>query len=306
MTQSRDPQPGQAEFYPIRTVATLTGVNPITLRAWERRYGLVKPTRTPTGHRVYTRADIDTVHHILSLMENGIAIGQVREALAAKAAPAPKADKGPWAEARVRMAAAIEQFDEDRLEDVYNELLALHSIERVTREVLLPLLAELGERWRTRTGGIAEEHFLGVYLRNKLGARIHHRSRAVTGPKLLVACLPGEQHEIGLLLFALAAHERGYRLVLLGADMPLAEMGYAARRAQADAIVLSGSIEPSAGLLAHELPQLVRTSGVPVFVGGRSSVRGRDQIVAAGADPLGADIAAGLRRLGEVLQTAAR
>lgn len=306
MAQRRESQPGDAEFYPIRTVATLTGVNPITLRAWERRYGLVKPTRTASGHRVYTRADIDTVHRILSLMENGIAIGHVRDALAARPARAPAADKGPWAEARARMTAAIAQFDEDRLEDVYNELLALHSIERVTREVLLPLLAELGERWRTRTGGIAEEHFLGLYLRNKLGARIHHRSRAVTGPKLLAACLPGEQHEIGLLLFALAAHERGYRLVLLGADMPLGEMGYAARLAQADAIVLSGSIEPEAGLLAHELPRLVRTAGMPVFVGGRTSVRGRDAIVAAGAEPLGGDIGAGLRRLGEVLQPAAR
>ena len=86
----------------------------------------------------------------------------------------------------------------------------------------------------------------------------------------------------------------------------LGEMGYAARLAQADAIVLSGSIEHEAGLLAHELPRLVRTEGVPVFVGGRTSVRGRDAIVAAGAEPLGGDIGAGLRRLGEVLQPAAR
>ena len=306
MTQRRELRPGDAEFYPIRTVATLTGVNPITLRAWERRYGLVTPTRTASGHRVYTRADIDTVHRILTLTENGIAISRVRDALAGGAAPAPAAAKGPWAEARGRMAAAIAQFDEERLEDAYNGLLALHPIERVTREVLLPLLAELGERWRTRTGGIAEEHFFGMYLRNKLGARIHHRSRTAIGRKLLAACLPGEQHEIGLLLLALAAHDRGYRLVLLGADMPLAEMGYAARRAQADAIVLSGSIEPAAGLLAQELPRLVRTAGVPVFVGGRSSVRGRDEIVAAGAEPLGDEIGAGLRRLGEALAPTAR
>jgi len=306
MTARRSAQPGDAELYPIRTVATLTGVNPITLRAWERRYGLVKPTRTASGHRLYTRADIDTVHRILSLMENGIAIGRVRDALPESEAPAAAPDGGPWAGLRARITAAIAQFDEERLEEIYSELLALHPIERVTREVLLPLLAELGERWRTHTGGIAEEHFFAMYLRNKLGARIHHRSRAATGPRLLAACLPGEQHEIGLLLFALAAHERGYRLVLLGADMPLAELGYAARRAQAEAIVLSGSIEPGAGLLAHELPGLVRSAGVPVFVGGRTSVRARDEIVAAGAEPLGADIASGLRRLGEALSPSAR
>lgn len=300
-------RPADGELYPIRTVSTLTGVNPITLRAWERRYGLVKPVRTEGGHRVYTRADIDNVHRILAMVESGVAIGRVRDALSAGGAvPARAVDKGPWSDFRRRMIAAISQFDEKRLEDLYNELLSLHPLERVTREVLLPLLAELGERWRKQVGGIAEEHFFGVYLRNKLGARFHHRHRIAGGSKLLAACLPGEQHEIGLLLFALAAHEHGFRTVLLGADMPLAELGYAARRSQADAIVLSGSIEPAPDLLESELPKLVLDAGVPVFVGGLTSVRHRDALVAAGAGPLGSDIAAGLRHLGDALAHPAR
>jgi DNA-binding transcriptional MerR regulator len=302
----RTAQSGEAELYPIRTVSTLTGVNPITLRAWERRYGLVKPTRTPSGHRVYTRTDIDMVHRILALTENGVSIGRVREALAAKAAPTPLAEKGPWAAQRSRMVAAIAQFDEVRLEEIYGELLAIHPIERVTREVLMPLLAELGERWQTRVGGIAEEHFFAMYLRNKLGARIHHRGGSVAGPKLLVACLPGELHDIGLLLFALAAHEKRYRVVMFGASMPLAELGYAARRAQADAIVLSGSVEPESAVIGRELPRLVQTAQVPVFVGGKASVNWHDVIVAGGAEPLGADIAAGLRRLAEAVPESTR
>lgn len=306
MSAQSSAQPAEAERYPIRTVATLTGVNPITLRAWERRYGLVRPTRTPTGQRVYSRADIDTVHRILSLMENGISIGQVGAALSVWTEPVAARRKDRWGGLREQMAAAIAQFDESRLETLYGELLALHPIERVTREVLMPLLAELGERWLTRTGGIAEEHFFATYLRNKLGARIHHRGTAAAGPRLLVACLPGEQHEIGMLLFSLAAHERGYRLVLLGASLPLAEIGYAARRALCDAIVLSGSVEPAAGLLDRELPELVGNTGLPVYVGGATSARRRDDIAAAGAEPLGADIAAGLRRLGEALPPAAR
>ncbi len=290
------------EFYPIRTVSTLTGVNAITLRAWERRYGLVKPVRTVSGHRVYTRTDIDMVHRILSLVENGVAIGQVRQALAAHAAVKPTAaEEGPWAGYRARMTAAIAQFDENRLEDVYNELLSLYPTERVTREALLPLLGELGDRWRAARGGIAEEHFFAVYLRNKLGARFHHRSRGAAGPKLLVACLPGEHHEAGLLLFALAAHDHGFRLVLLGADMPLAELAYAAHRSQVAAVVLSGSVEPRQELLEQDLPLLVREAGVPIFVGGLTSVRRRDAMVAAGAVPLGSDIVAGLAHIGATL-----
>jgi methanogenic corrinoid protein MtbC1 len=204
------------------------------------------------------------------------------------------------------MTAAISQFDENRLEDVYNELLSLYPTDRVMREALLPLLVELGERWRAAAGWIAEEHFFAVYLRNKLGARFHHRSRGAAGPNLLVACLPGEHHEVGLLLFALAAHDHGFRLVLLGADMPLTELAYAAHRSQASAVVLSGSIEPRPELFEQNLSCLVREAGVPVFVGGLTSVRRRDAIVAAGAVPLGSDIAAGLGHIGAALAHPAR
>jgi len=145
-----------------------------------------------------------------------------------------------------------------------------------------------------------------MYLRNKLGARFHHRHRHTSGPKLLAACLPGEQHEIGLLLSALAANDAGFRLVLLGADMPLDELPHAARRARCDAIVLSGSIEPKPELLTDVLPTLMAAVDVPVFVGGLTSVRHRDAINAAGALALGNDIPAGLKRIGDRLADVSR
>jgi DNA-binding transcriptional MerR regulator/methylmalonyl-CoA mutase cobalamin-binding subunit len=285
------------EFFPIRTVSTLTGVNPITLRAWERRHGLIRPTRTATGHRVYTHADIDTVRRILALVDSGVTIGHVSEAMAAQARTAPATDEGPWVRARAQMVDAISRFDEARLETLYNELLAVHAIEEVTARLLLPLLVDLGQRWDNHPGGIAEEHFFGLYMRIKLGARLHHRSRAMVGPKLVAACLPGEHHEIGLLLFALAAHEQGYRMVLLGANMPLDQLAYAARRTQAAGIVLSGSIEVPASLHAQALPTLVRDAAVPVFIGGPTSVHQEQELRAAGAIPLGTDITQGLHEL---------
>lgn len=299
---STDPSqdPTAQEFFPIRTVSTLTGVNPITLRAWERRHGLIRPTRTATGHRVYTRSDIDTVRRILALVDSGVTISHVSEALAAQARSSSSVatDEGPWVRARAQMVDAISRFDEARLETLYNELLAVHAIEEVTARLLLPLLVELGQRWdNNQPGGIAEEHFFGMYMRIKLGARLHHRSRAVLGPKLVAACLPGEQHEIGLLLFALAAHEAGYRMVLLGANMPLDQLTHAAQRTQAAGIVLSGSIEAPRALHAEALPALVRDAAIPVFVGGPTSVHQHDEVRAAGAIPLGTDIARGLQLL---------
>jgi len=290
-------------LYPIGTVANLTGVPPITLRAWERRYGLIKPVRKPSGHRLYTREDIDLIHKVVALVDGGLRIGQVRQELGAYASRAGDRASTVWDGYRNGMIGAIARFDENRLEQVYGDALALHPIELVTRELLTPLLMELGERWQSREGSIAEEHFFAFFLRNKLGARFHHRHREAAGRRILAACLEGEHHELGLLLFALAAHEAGFRLVLLGANMPLDGLAAAAVKAACEAIVLSASVLPESPVIVEQLAQLVNESSVPVFVGGTTSVACCDAIVRAGAEPLGADIGRGLKRLSASLDS---
>jgi methylmalonyl-CoA mutase cobalamin-binding subunit len=148
---------------------------------------------------------------------------------------------------------------------------------------------------------VAEEHFFGMYLRNKLGARYHHRPRGNQGPRLLCACFPGELHEIGLLLFSLTAYDHGLRPVLLGANTPLEELAQAARSGRCHAIVLSGSIKPEPPVLSRQLPKLVADSGIPVFVGGLASVFEHDAIAAAGAIPIGNELLPGTRRIRNAL-----
>jgi DNA-binding transcriptional MerR regulator/methylmalonyl-CoA mutase cobalamin-binding subunit len=283
---------------PIRTVSALTGVNAVTLRAWERRYGLVRPVRTPKGHRLYSEAQVEEIQRVLALMRTGVAIGQVRRALAAEAPAEEKPGAGPWASYRRHMAAAIAAFEEQALESVYEAALSLHSIDRVNRLLLMPLLEELGARWSKVAGGVAEEHFFSAYLRNKLGARFHHRRALDAGPKLLAACVPGEHHEIGLLMFALAAHEAGMRVVLLGANVPFGEAGAAARRAQCDAVVLSSSIDPGPGEFYRELARLVAALKRPVYVGGVAAAAHAREIETAGAVALAASIETAVRRIG--------
>lgn len=305
MPLTTNPQPGNAphtgDLFPIRAVASLTGVNPITLRAWERRYGLIKPVRTASGHRRYRREEIAAIHRVQDLLARGIPIGQVQHSLAARPDDKPPGRDTIWDGYRRRMLGAISRFDEQGIEAAYGEALSLHPIDEVTSRLLLPLLEELGRRWECSEGSVAEEHFFTTYLRNKLGARLHHRARAGTGPRVLAACLPGEHHEIGLLLFALAVHEAGLRPVLLGADTPLGELALAARHGGCAAIVLSGSTTPSAPVLATELPALVGKASVPVFVGGIASVRERDAIIAAGATPLGTEMGPAAQRLRSVI-----
>jgi DNA-binding transcriptional MerR regulator/methylmalonyl-CoA mutase cobalamin-binding subunit len=293
--------PGE-KLYTIGTVSKLTGVGAITLRAWERRYGLIEPVRKASGHRLYTRHNIDQINRITALTQQGMRISQIRPEMLESAADADAgADADKWNAQLNSMMGAIISFDEDRLEEIYNEALSLYPIGVVTRKLLTPLLIELGLRWEGGEGNIAEEHFFAFYLRNKLGARYHHRGRGNRGPLILVAGLPGEYHEIGLLLFALAAHESGYQVLPLGANMPLEELAAVARKKNCGAIVLSGAIEPSRETLSQDLPELVASSQAPVLIGGLSSVYACDAINRAGAEALGRDIDQGLRRLADAL-----
>jgi DNA-binding transcriptional MerR regulator/methylmalonyl-CoA mutase cobalamin-binding subunit len=300
-TRRRSPD-AVPDLFPIRTLSQLTGVNPVTLRAWERRYGVIQPQRTPKGHRLYSREDVALVERILALTARGVPVGQVRQVL--NRAAQEETRGGPdeaWAEGRRAMLEAVTRFDEEALERAYEKALAVHPVDVVTRRLVVPLLVELGRRWESAEGSVAEEHFFGVYLRNKLGARFHHRVRRTGGPRLMACCWPGELHEIGVLLFALAASDAGYEVVLLGANMPLEELPAAVVRSGADGVVLAGSNRPPAEVLGRGLPALLKAVRVPVFCGGLSSVTCHDNLAAAGAVPIGEDLGAGLRVIAERL-----
>ena len=290
------------EQLPIRTICSLTGVNPMTLRAWERRYDLVRPMRTPKGHRLYTHQDVERIRRVQALVQRGVPISRVRDLLdTGPEAGEASRPQGPWRGYHERMAAAISRFDERELDQVYDEALSIHPIDKITRNMILPLLVHLGERWQNLPGAIAEEHFFAMYLRSKLGARLQHRMRYATGPRIVAACAPGEQHEIGLLLFALEAHQAGLQTVLLGADMPLEDIVIAQRRSGGDAVVISSSVAPAAGFLERALPALVRQVDVPVFVGGVTALHHRQAITAAGAVALGIELEDGVRLIGATL-----
>lgn len=300
------PQDDPTDLFPIRTVSSLTGINAITLRAWERRHGLIRPMRTKSGHRLYRRSDIDTILRIVALLDRGMSIGQVSQALPPEQSAVGRANSKPdhWGLIRNEMIEAISQFDEDRLEDAYDGAQARYRDELVLNHVLAPLMVELGLRWASATGSVAEEHFFSAYLRNKLGARLHHRTRRTQGPRLIAACLPGEFHEVGLLLFCLALHERGYRPILLGADMPLEELPMAARRSHCAAMVLSGSVRANASIFGDPLARLVAQAGVPVMLGGHCTLVRHEALVRAGAISIGSDIPAAVKCVAEHLPLA--
>ena len=300
------PDDQAAGLFPIRTVSELTGVNAITLRAWETRYGLIDPIRKPSGHRLYTQEHIDLINRVVGLLDRGMRIGQINAETMAGA----DVDSDP-AEDRVNhwqryingMIAAIIRFDESALERVYGEALSHYPVKVVTEKLLTPLLRELGDRWANKKGSVAEEHFFGFYLRNKLGARFHHRSQTQTGPRLMLACLPGDLHEIGLLLFALDACDHGFQTVLLGANMPLEDLPAAVSKTNSAALILSGVLEPEQDVIEEQLPWLVRQLSVPVFIGGSIAARNFDTLKKSGVHLIGQDIDMAIKQIDKTLKS---
>jgi len=289
--------------YPIRTVTELTGVHPVTLRAWERRYGLIKPERTPKGHRLYSQSDIACIQRITQLLEQGIAISQVRPLLERgipqAEEPVQVAERDVWQDYREDMLDAIERFSENELEHLYNDALSLYPLGLVHSHLIIPLLRQLGERWKVRRAGICEEHFFTTYLRNKLGSRIQQLNQHNNGPMLLVACLPGEYHEVGMLMFTLAMLDKGYRALVLGANVPLQQIPLVLEQQPCEGVVLSTSSRISGNLLQEEIPALARKLGIPVFVGGTASERHRQAIIDAGALFASSDNGYALAQIGE-------
>ncbi len=285
-------------LYPIRTVSALTGVNPVTLRAWERRHGLIRPQRTPKGHRLYTEADIDRIHHLLVLLKQGIPIGQTRRLIdgASAAIPFPNrnrgGDQGFWKGLRKRLADAVDRFDGAAMDAVYSEALSQFPLDTVNESLMRPLLVDLRAAATAAPAQAGALHFLNAFLRNKLGARLHHQPHSGRGPKLLIAGMPGDPIDGELLLFTLATMAHGYRPVLLGPDVPVAALALAARQSQARAVVVFAAAAPADE--AHRaLADLAHRIDVRLFVAGCAAAE-HERIHRAGGIPLPEDPGQGM------------
>lgn len=169
---------------PIGELARRTGVNPITLRAWERRYGLLKPQRTAKGHRLYPQAQVERVLAILSWLERGASVGQVRELLERPPSIAPVGD---WQLREQALIDAIATLSQRAIDQQFNQAMALYPASTLCEQLLLPLLDSLEQRWRSCFNARLEQAFFHTWLRSKLGARVQHDSLSLPGPAVLLA-----------------------------------------------------------------------------------------------------------------------
>src|SRR5690242_2319610 len=238
----------------IGELSRRTGVSPELLRAWERRYGLLQPTRSAGGLRLYAPDDLVRVQAMQQHLAEGFAAAEA--ATLAARAPARDGEIAPL-DAKDRLAAALASFDDSDAHAAFDALLARLSIDTLLRDVIVPYLHELGARWERGEASIAQEHFATTLLRGRLLGLARGWGRGI-GPIAVLACAPGEQHDLGLLAFGLALRARGWRIVYLGADTPITSVADTVRFLDPACIVVSAVDAQALRRVAAELQQLSR------------------------------------------------
>ena len=222
----------------IGELSKRSGVSPELLRAWERRYGLLEPVRSPGGLRLYSLDDLERVRVMQQHLAGGLAAAEAASQVSQGGTRVQEVGAAfSAAAARAELAAAIERFDEPEAQAVIDRVLAVATTDTLLVDVLFPYLSELGDRWRRGETSIAEEHFASSVIRGRMLGLARGWGRGL-GPVALLACLPGEQHELGLIGFGLALHARGWRIAYLGSDTPLEEIERASAP-EPDLVVLS-------------------------------------------------------------------
>ena len=227
---------GNAGALRIGEFARRVGVSPELLRAWERRYGLLEPVRSEGGFRLYTSEDAGRVARMKDALDEGLSAAEAARRALAPARPSG----GLLDDARDRLLAAVRDYDEAAVHSVLDEALAGLELATVLRELILPALREIGDEWVRGELEIGQEHFATNLVRERLLSLSRVWGRGA-GPLAILACAPGERHDIGLIAFGLVLRSHGWRILFLGADTPLAALDQAARTMDPRLVVVASN-----------------------------------------------------------------
>ena len=273
----------------IGELSRRSGVSPELLRAWEHRYGLLRPLRSEGGFRLYSTDDAQRVSVMQSHLERGLSAAEAaRLTLDEEAAGAPDAGTPALQRAARDLRAALDALDENTAQGALDRLLSGFSVETVLREVVLPYLRELGNRWERGDASVAQEHFASQVLRGRLLGLARGWDRG-TGPRALLACAPGEHHDLGLIAFGLALRDRGWRITFLGPDTPLDTLADTVRALEPAAVVLAASTPERFEPGRDALPAIVRAATVwAAGAGATAGLAARTGMRLLDVDPLAA------------------
>src|SRR5512142_1251378 len=248
---SRETMPlSQAPTYNLKAVLQETGVGADTLRAWERRYGLPKPRRTPGGHRLYSQRDIHLIKWLVARQAEGLSISRAVKRWNALA----EAGEDPLAQVRIPIGQGIGgsltnldavreewlkagfSFNEATAEYILNQAFALYAAETAITEILLRGLRDVGDRWQHGRVTVQQEHFVSGLVMRRLDALIAAAPPPMHAGTIVLACPPAELHSLPLLYINVMLRRRGRSVVFLGADVPIEHLEETTRAVNASLV----------------------------------------------------------------------
>ena len=276
----------KSPVYNLKVVLKETGISADTLRAWERRYGLPLPQRTPGGHRLYSQFDIETIKWLIARQADGLSISRAvdmwneqiaagSEPLANSAAQASVSASTAYARPETSLQALCAQwmaaclfFDETDAEEVLNQAFAMYPVEKVCTEVLQRGISEIGGLWYENRASVQQEHFASALAMRYLDTLISASPKATREQTILIGCPSSEWHTFTPLLLTLFLRRRGLNIIYLGANVPSERFEETVTAVHANLVILVAQTLTSAAAL-HSTAKALSGMKVPVSFGGR-------------------------------------
>jgi MerR family transcriptional regulator, light-induced transcriptional regulator len=240
------------------------GVSDHVLRAWESRYGLLQPVRSAGGFRLYSEADESRVRRMQAHLARGLSAAEAARAVLGEdngagypraAGPHPAAPAAGELPGALRQA--LDAFDEPAAQAALDRLMSDLSLPAVLRDVVLPYLTELGERWESGTASVAQEHFATNLIRGRLAGLARGWGNG-HGPRAVLACPPGELHDLALMVFGIVLNRNGWRIDYLGMNTPVEELTRTVDARHPDLVVLAATLPENLEPHAAQLTALAR------------------------------------------------
>lgn len=302
-------------IYNTRAVVQRTSVPADTFRAWERRYGVPKPTRTPGNQRLYSERDIALIGWLRDQTSAGMTISHEIALLYSQARASAKnldfppcesdVDNAhhrtgdvavPYGAVRDRLVDPLVQLDGTTADRIVGEAFALASVENICLRVLQSALIEIGDRWEHGAATVAVEHFASAYVQRKLGTLFNQSDPSDGRGPIIAACPEGELHDTGLLLTCVFLSRRGYRILFLGANTPHDDLVTTIDRIRPTLLLLSATRDETVLNIRCSIPRLKAAArntnrrGLPeIGFGGRAFADRPDLAVDIDGTYLGAD-----------------
>lgn len=265
----------------IQRVSKLTGLSRDVIRAWERRYGLLSPGRGANRYRLYTDEDVALLTYLRRELEKGSSIGELAALGRQELLSRMRTPSGIGRESHERFDGIVEgllqtldPLDRVLFERRITDALAVVPFDEALYGILLPLQTRVGELWHDGKIGVAVEHYVTKQVQQKLFSVMNQLPVADHGARIIVACPPGEEHEIGAQVVAYRCRVQGCRVYYLGANVPITALARLCAQIRPSLTLLSCGANPEAGLIQQISEEILPFS--PVAAGGRGALAVRD------------------------------